>query len=576
MTISFARNDTTYRPIALLAIGVILVGFAWLVENGDLERALVSDPSRSLEWGPTLFRAVLAFHGLLLILTAIVWRRRLLAARHASLRSAGAEENSSQSTTRTQWLALCGLSVLALALRLWNLNTDLWYDEIVTLLDFVRPSLGDIVTSFPSQNQHMLYSVLAHISINVFGESAWALRMPSVVFGVASLWALFLLGRRIIGAREALLACALLTVSYHHIWFSQNARGYMGLMFFSTIATWLWLEAQERDGWLWWFGYAAALSLGMWLHMTMAFVALAHAVFYLFGVARGKRIHWRLLVAWALFASLTIQLHALTLPEFLRVALHEVSLESEWTNPLWVVTESLRSFQIGFAGIAVLLCGVTMFVAGWLSLVRANVQTGVLMVLPALLASSTMLLLGHNLWPRFFFFSIGFAVLIAVHGAVRMPGLVFSRLKPLRAREGLGLGAGLALASFMIFASILTVPTCYALPKQDFTGARDYVEHNRRQGDAVVSVGLAGGAYGRYFALHWLVAETEAELTAIEHKYETVWLVYTIPIQVKAYCPEIWGEVERDYQVVKVFPGTLGGGEVYVCQRRARTDLSME
>ena len=576
MTISFARNDTTYRPIALLAIGVILIGFAWLVENGDIEHALVSDPSRSLEWGPTLFRAVLAFHGLLLLLTAVIWRRRLLAAGHSSDRSEAAEENSPRSTTKTQWVTLCGFSVIALALRLWNLNSDLWYDEIVTLLDFVRPSLGDIVTSFPSQNQHMFYSVLAHLSINVFGESAWSLRLPSVVFGVASLWALFLLGRRIIGAREALLACALLTVSYHHIWFSQNARGYMGLMFFSTIGTWLWLEAQERDGWLWWFGYAAALSLGMWLHMTMAFVALAHALFYLFGVARGKRIHWRLLVAWVLFASLTIQLHALALPEFLRVALHEVSLESEWTNPLWVVTESLRSFRIGFAGLAVLLCGVTMFVGGWLSVVRANVQAGVLMVLPALLASSTMLLLGHNLWPRFFFFSIGFAVLIAVHGAVRIPGLLFSRIKPLRARTGLGLGAGLALAAFMIFASILTVPTCYALPKQDFTGARDYVEHNRGQGDAVVSVGLAGEAYGRYFARHWLVAETEAELTAIEYKYETVWLVYTIPIQVKAYCPEIWGEVEKNYEVVKIFPGTLGGGEVYVCQKRNGAGLSGE
>jgi hypothetical protein len=576
MTISFARNDTTYRPIALLAIGAILIGFAWLVENGDLERALVSDPSRSLGWGPTLFRAVLAFHGAALLLTSIVWRRRLLAAQHLRLEPVNAERDFSQSTTKTQWAALCGFSVLALALRVWNLNTDLWYDEIVTLLDFVRPSLGDIVTSFPAQNQHMLYSVLAHLSINVFGESAWSLRLPSVVFGVASLWALFLLGRRIIGPREALLACALLTVSYHHIWFSQNARGYMGLMFFSTIATWLWIEAQERDGWLWWFGYAAALSLGMWLHMTMAFVALGHALFYLYGLTQGKRIHWRLLVAWTLFASLTIQLHALALPEFLRVALHEVSLESEWTNPLWVVTESLRSFRIGFSGIAVLVCGVTMFVAGWLSMVRSNVQAGVLMVLPALLAGSTMLALGHNLWPRFFFFSIGFAVLIAVHGAVRMPGLLFSRIEPLRARQGLGLRAGLALAAFMIFASSLTVPTCYALPKQDFTGARDFVEHNRRQGDAVVSVGLAGGVYGRYFARHWLVAENEAELTAIEHKYETVWLVYTIPIELKAYCPDIWGEVERDYQVVKVFPGTLGGGEVYVCQRRARTDLSME
>ncbi len=26
--------------------------------------------------------------------------------------------------------------------------------------------------------------------------------------------------------------------------------------------------------------------------------------------------------------------------------------------------------------------------------------------------------------------------------------------------------------------------------------------------------------------------------------------------------------IERDYEVVQVFPGTLNGGEVFVCQKR--------
>ncbi|HET9530062.1 MAG TPA: hypothetical protein VFQ92_06900, partial [Blastocatellia bacterium] len=304
------------------------------------------------------------------------------------------------------------------------------------------------------------------------------------------------------------------------------------------------------------------------------FVAAAHGLVYLYRVARERKIHWKLVVAWLLFVTLTLQLHALSLPEFLRTALHEASVESEWTNPFWVVAESLRSLRIGFSGIAVLLCGAAMVGAGWLSMARKNLQTALLMVLPALLAGLTMLLLGHNLWPRFFFFSIGFALLIVIHGAIVIPRLLFANIKPLQGREGLGQAAGVALASLMILASIMTVPRCYALPKQDFTGARDFVETNRREGDAVVSVGLAGGAYGRYFARHWLVAESGAELDAIEHKHDTVWLVYTIPIQVKAYCPDIWKEVEKGYQVVKVFPGTLGGGEVYVCQKRDSTHLS--
>src|SRR6185436_4222115 len=128
-------------------------------------------------------------------------------------------------------LAMAGLSVLAFALRLPGLNSCMWLDEILTMVRFARPPAWQILTTFPDQNQHMLYSLLAHGSISLFGDQVWALRLPSVFFGVASIWALFLLGRKLIGEKQALAASALMTVSYHHIWFSENARGYMGLLF---------------------------------------------------------------------------------------------------------------------------------------------------------------------------------------------------------------------------------------------------------------------------------------------------------------------------------------------------------
>jgi 4-amino-4-deoxy-L-arabinose transferase-like glycosyltransferase len=578
MTFNNIKKSGKYGPAVLLVLGVILIGFAWLIDNGEIERALVSNPSRALEWGPSLFRALLGTHGLALVLAGAVWRRRLSGGARLPVDAARAERDYSARASKTPWLILCGLSLLALCLRIWHLNSGLWFDEVLTLVDFVRSPLGDSISSFPSQNQHMLFTLLAQASISIFGESAWALRLPSVVFGVASLWSLFLLGRHVVGARTALLSCALMTVSYHHIWFSQNARGYMGLLFFATLATWLWLEALSRNSWPWWTYYVAAVCLGMWVNLTMAFVAATHAILYLIWLASKLRSRqpqtgsghlWKPLVALLLCGSLTLQLYALSLPEFLSTALHEISLESEWTNPLWVITESLRSLKVGFAGTAIVLCGGAMVMAGWISILRRNYQAGLAMTLPGLLAGTSMLVLGHNLWPRFFFFCMGFALLIAVEGAIVAPQKLFSLIKPLRAREGLAGATGLALASFMILASSITIARYYALPKQDFTGARDFVEQNRAQSDAVVAVGLAGTAYGRYFAPHWSVAQTQKELDEIRRDRSTVWLVYTIPVQVKAYCPDIWQVIESDFSVVNVFPGTLGGGEVYVCRERA-------
>ena len=61
-----------------------------------------------------------------------------------------------------------GLTLLGTVLRMIGLNHELWYDEILTLVEYVRKPLSEIVSQY-SRNNHLLYSVLAHASLNVFG-----------------------------------------------------------------------------------------------------------------------------------------------------------------------------------------------------------------------------------------------------------------------------------------------------------------------------------------------------------------------------------------------------------------------
>ena len=183
----------------------------------SLEYALLGRTG-TLAWGPTLFRAMLVFHGASLVVLGVLiqrgWRPSPPLPR---------ARRSDQS--RTAWIVAGLLCSAALVLRLWRLDTDLWLDELLTLTDFLRMPLGEIIAKFPSQNQHPLYSILGRISVLIFGEDAAAARLPAALFGVASIWALFLLGRRVYNVREALIACALMTFSYHHVWFSQTHAG---------------------------------------------------------------------------------------------------------------------------------------------------------------------------------------------------------------------------------------------------------------------------------------------------------------------------------------------------------------
>jgi hypothetical protein len=553
-------TDKPVRSPVYIILGAVALLVAGLASNTRVEQAFGRDPG-SLAWGPTLWRALLALHGGALLALGF-WRR--------ARRSDGCGIPISPGT---MWL-LAGLTVLAIVLRIPNLNSCLWLDEVLTMSRFAKLPFSYILTSFPDQNQHMLYSIMAHASLRLFGEQAWSIRLPSVLFGAGSLAALFLLGRKVLGVAEALLACGLMTVSYHHIWFSQNARGYMCLLFFTMLATWLWLEAMDRDQPRLWAGYTASVALGLWIHMTMLFVLAVHAlIFFIVWFRSGKDMArlGRALAAFVLCGTVTFQLYALSLPEFLRTGLSEVSPPSEWINPLWVVAESLRSLRVGFAGTAVVVCGGVLVAAGWLDIARRNPAAAWAMILPALIGGGSMLALGHNLWPRFFFFSMGFGLLIVIRGATRVPEILLGLLRvsrPLRS------AAGYALAGLFIVASAFTIPRAYALPKQDFTGARDYVERQRTADDRVAVVGLAAHAYSEYYAPQWPAAETADQLENMRQGGNRLFLVYTLPIELKAAHPDIWKTVEADFETIKVFPGTLGGGEVYVCRERGARSQS--
>lgn len=506
------------------ALGLVLL-LAALIPSSAIEAAFGRAPG-SLSWGPAMFRILLAFHALLLIL----WRRPALAAQPVA-------------NEPIPWIPLSALTALALVLRLIHLNSCLWLDEIFAVMENISQPVNVILTSFASQNQHMLFSLMARGCVVLFGLHEWSVRLPAVFFGLASLWALFLLGRRVAGDREALLATALLTVSYHHIWFSQNARGYSGLLFFTLAATWLWLEAGRRASLRLWLLYSFCGALGLWVHLTMAFVLASHALITL---AR-RRFDWMPFAAMFLAGTLALQLHALALPEFLRTGLGEVSLPSEWTNPLWVVREALRSLQLGFVSVVVLAVGGAVATIGFCDIHRRDAAAAWSFVLPAILSGGTMLALGHNLWPRFFFFCMGFGVLIAIHGALRLTRRPYA-------------------AWLLIAASALTVPRVYSHPKQDYTGARDYVAQFHQ---SVAAVGLASSAYA-YYAPNWLRPADDPAFLQLYKTNPPPWLVYALPVHLKAWDPQTWRIVQRDYRVVREFPGTLGDGTVYVCRREAK------
>ena len=107
--------------------------------------------------------------------------------------------NRERTASGREWAALAGVLALALALRLFKADAALWYDEIFTLVNFVRLPTGELIASYDSLNNHMLYSLAAQACVAVLGENPLALRLPAILLGIGSIFVQWRISRRVTG-----------------------------------------------------------------------------------------------------------------------------------------------------------------------------------------------------------------------------------------------------------------------------------------------------------------------------------------------------------------------------------------
>ncbi|MBI2833928.1 MAG: glycosyltransferase family 39 protein [Acidobacteria bacterium] len=456
------------------------------------------------------------------------------------------------------------LTIVAAILRLINLDNGLWFDEIATLVEYVRLPLGDILTRFGNINNHPLYTVLAHLSVKSFGESAWSVRLPAFLFGLAGIPMLYGLGAAVASRREALLASALLAVSYHHIWFSQNARGYSALAFWTILSTLCLVRGIERRDRRWWTGYAMATALGVYTHLTMVFVTAGQALAagWLLWATKKPAREWRAaLLGFAVAGVLSLALLAPLLPGVFSSVAARPPRQSIVGSPSWAIAEAIRGLRSAFGGVGVVITG-ALALLGFASYVRARPFVAALMILPAIAAAAGTLALGTAVRPRFFFFLIGFLTLLVVRGAMATG----ERLMQSRAMSSASVGAtvGTMVACLVIMVSASSLGPDYELPKQDFEGPIRFVAQARGSFEPVATAGLANFVYDAYYKQSWTPLHSARDLDALA-RHERVWVIYFFPEYLQIEAPDLMRALGDRCEPQARFAGTVGNGDVFVC-----------
>ena len=196
--------------------------------------------------------------------------------------------------SREQAAILVVLTVVGAWLRLSHLGgKSLWLDEGATVA-LARTSWQHFawVWWHAEASLQTIYFLLMRAWILLGDSEAW-LRLPSALFGIASIPLVYVLARKFMGAAPALAAAALLAFNPSAVYYSQEARSYTLAILLVLLSTYYFVRAVEEDqprDWLRWtlFGILAFYS-----HDFAALVLVAQAVSVLF---KAPPIPWRRLV----------------------------------------------------------------------------------------------------------------------------------------------------------------------------------------------------------------------------------------------------------------------------------------
>lgn len=164
------------------------------------------------------------------------------------------------------WTAIAvGAVLLALVLRLYGLDLRSITHPEVYVPGIPLPSghsvppprldWGDALWMHYHDEPHPMGWYLAMFAwVKIAGISEWALRLPGAVLGAASVWLVFLLGRRAFGGAAGALAALLLALNGFHLFWSQAARMYVPGAFLGLLSTLLLLafvyDGGRRRGWI--------------------------------------------------------------------------------------------------------------------------------------------------------------------------------------------------------------------------------------------------------------------------------------------------------------------------------------
>ncbi len=188
---------------------------------------------------------------------------------------------------------LCGITLAGFLLRInhtWS--ESITADEVSALLRLQFDTFSEMLQNGVKPDGHPAFTqVLLWFWINLFGDSEFAVRLPFVLMGTASVWFGAQAARKWFGTASGLATAAALAFLQFPIMYSQLARPYAPGLFFTMLAAYFVARFSEerKANWKHVAGFAIAGAGAAYSHYFSLYTTLLLSVAGLFLVTKENR-----------------------------------------------------------------------------------------------------------------------------------------------------------------------------------------------------------------------------------------------------------------------------------------------
>ncbi|WP_375436852.1 glycosyltransferase family 39 protein [uncultured Hymenobacter sp.] len=171
------------------------------------------------------------------------------------------------------------LLFLGIALRVFHYvyNRSLWTDEIYLTAGIAEMNFQDLLSKpLPyMQKAPIGYLLICHLFVVLFGNNELALRLYSLLTGVAALFLFVPVARHFLKPFGTLVALTLLACATPIVYHSVEAKPYGPDLFITILLLWFYVRYQQNTSSknLWWWGIGG--SIAVWLSYPSIFVLAA-------------------------------------------------------------------------------------------------------------------------------------------------------------------------------------------------------------------------------------------------------------------------------------------------------------